>query len=304
VVLVEVTTDDGVTGYGESTGDRSAEACAALVRHITPLLLGRSPFDVEALTTGVQKRAKLDNAPRYASHALAGIELALWDIIGKAVGQPVHRLLGGAVRSEIDYYAFLRGGTTAELVADAEAAAADGFSVFYMKVGLGERADLTNVAAVRGAIGERKLRLDANEAWDPATAIRMIQRLARFDLEFVEQPTPARSIGALRQVKEAVDVPIAADQCAYTLAEGFEVCRLRAADVLVLGPHETGGLLGLRKAAGIAGAAGLNVCLHGQLDSGISTCAENQWGLRSRILRMGTSTCTRCWWKTWWERRT
>ena len=132
------------------------------------------------------------------------------------------------------------------------------------------------MAAVRDAIGGRRLRVDANEAWDPLTAIRIINRFAEFDPEFVEQPTPARAIGALRQVKRAVDVPIAADQCAYTIAEVFEVCRLRAADLLVLGPHETGGLLGLRKAAAIAEAAGLNVCIHGQQESGITTCASNQ----------------------------
>ena len=276
VVLVEVRTDEGITGYGESTGDRGADAVAALVRHISQLLIGRSPFDVESLTTVAQRKAKLDNAPRYASHALAGVELALWDIVGKAVGQPVHRLLGGAVREEIDYFAFLQGGTTEELAAHASRAASEGYGVIYMKVGLGEERDLRNVAAVREAIGGLKLRIDANEAWDPVTAIRMIGKLAVYDLEFVEQPTPARSIRALRQVKESVGVPIAADQCAYTLAEVFEVCATRAADVLVLGPHETGGLLGLRKAAGIAEAVGISVCMHGQQDSGVSTCAENQ----------------------------
>lgn len=276
VVLVEVRTDEGITGFGESTGDRGADAAAALVRHVGQLLLGKSPFDVEALTIQAQRKAKLDNAPRYASHALTGIELALWDIIGKALEQPVHRLLGGAVRDEINYFAFLQGGTPEELAEDAREAVAAGYTVFYAKVGLGEDRDLRNVAAIRGAIGARKLRLDANEAWDPLTAIRMINRLAEYDLEFVEQPTPSRSIGALRQVKESVRVPIAADQCAYTLAEVFEVCRIRAADVIVLGPHETGGLLGLRKAAAIAEAAGLSICMHGQQDSGISTCAENQ----------------------------
>ena len=276
VVLVEVRTDDGIVGYGESTGDRGADAVVALIQHVSQLLIGRSPFDIEALTTGAQRLAKLDNAPRYASHALAGVEMALWDIVGKAVGQPVHRLLGGAVREEIDYFAFLQGGAPEELAEDAKKAVADGYSVIYLKVGLGEARDVRNVAAVREAIGDLRLRIDANEAWDPGMAIRMINKLAEYDLEFVEQPTPARSIRALRQVRESVSVPIAADQCAYTLSETFEVCAMRAADVLVIGPHETGGLLGLRKAAAIAEAAGISVCMHGQQDSGISSCAENQ----------------------------
>ena len=276
VVLVEVRTDEGITGYGESASDRGAAAAVELIRYVSPLLIGESPFNVEALTTVAQRRAKLDNTPRYATHALAGFELALWDIIGKALGQPIHRLLGGAVRSEVSYFAFLQGGTPEALAEHARALVAEGYSVFYAKIGLGRERDMANVAAIRDAIGDRRLRVDPNEVWDPLTAIGMINRLSEFDLEFVEQPTPARSIAALRQVKESVSVPIAADQCAYTLSEVFEVCRQQAADVIVLGPHETGGLLGLRKAAAIAEAAGLSICIHGQQVSGISTCAENQ----------------------------
>ncbi len=276
VVLVEIRTDGGVTGYGESTADLGADAVAALIRHVAPLLTGKSPFDIEALTGGAQAAAKLDLTPRFASHALAGIELALWDIVGKAAGQPVHNLLGGAARPEIDYFAFLQGGSPQELASHARWFLDQDYAVFYFKAGQGEERDLANAAAVREVIGERRLRVDANEAWDPLTAIRIINRLAELDPEFVEQPTPARTIDALRQVKQAVRVPIAADQCAYTLAEVFEVCRLRAADAIVLGPHETGGLLGLRKAAAIAEAVGLNVCIHGQQESGITTCASNQ----------------------------
>ena len=281
VVLVEVRTDEGIVGYGEctgaeSTGPASAETAAALIRHFPPVLVGQSPFNVEMVLRIAQRSAQLASMPRLASHVLAGLELALWDIIGKALEQPVHRLLGGAVRGEIDYFAFVQGGTPEELRQHARSLVADGYSVFYVKIGMSEEGDLASVAAIRDAIGGRRLRVDANEAWDPLTAIRMINRLSEFDIEFVEQPTAVRSIAALRQVKEAVTVPIAADQSVYSLAEVFEVCRQRAADVIVLGPHETGGLLGLRKAAAIAEAAGLSICIHGQFETGVSTCASNQ----------------------------
>lgn len=276
VVLVEVETDNGLTGIGESTGDRSAEAVVALIQGFSRLFIGESPFDIERLFARAYRLGKLQNTPRFANHAFAGLEMALWDLIGKAVGQPVHRLLGGAARSEIDYFGFLQGDTAEELAQDAEAAVAAGYSVIYMKVGRGEEQDLENVKAVRAAIGERRLRVDANEAWDPLTAIRMIRKLSRFDLEFVEQPIPSRDLAALAQVKAAVDVPIAADQCVYTATEVYEVCRQRAADVIVLGPHETGGLLAFKKAAAVAEAAGLSVCLHGQHETGITTAADNQ----------------------------
>jgi muconate cycloisomerase len=171
--------------------------------------------------------------PRFANLTLAGLEMALWDIIGKAAGRPVTQLLGGACHEQIDYFGFLQGDTAEELAEDARDAVAAGYSVIYMKVGRGEKKDLSNVAAVREVIGD-KLRLDANEAWDPRTAIYMINRLACFEPEFVEQPTPAQSIAALRQVKESVPVPIAADQCVHTPQEVYEVCRQRAADLIVL----------------------------------------------------------------------
>jgi muconate cycloisomerase len=123
------------------------------------------------------------------------------------------------------------------------------------------------------------LRLDANEAWDTKTAIYMINKLAQFDPEFVEQPTPAQSLAALRQVKESVGVPIAADQCVFTLFDVYEVCRQRAADLIVLSFHEAGGLLAFKKAAAVAEAAGIRICLHGQSVTGMTDVAQHQVAL-------------------------
>ncbi len=219
VVLVEVETDAGITGVGESTGDRSAEGVVGLIKGLAPLFVGESAFDVERLMTRAFRLGKLQNTPRFGNHAFAGVEMALWDAVGKAVRQPVHRLLGGATRSEIDYFAFLQGDEAGELSEDARGFVEAGYSVIYMKVGRGERKDIENVRAVRREIGDRKLRVDVNEAWDVLTAIRMIRKLSGFDLEFVEQPTPSRDMEALAQVKAAVNVPIAIDQGVYTPAE-------------------------------------------------------------------------------------
>lgn len=279
VVLVEVETDEGIVGFGESTGSRSAEGVISLLQGANEVFIGESPFDVESLFSRAYRSSGFECVPRFGSLAFAGLEMALWDIVGKVVGRPVYELLGGACRREVDYFAFLQGDTADELAEDAEKAVADGFSVIYMKVGRGEETDLANVAAVRQTIGNRRLRLDANEAWDPVTAIYMINKLSRFDPEFIEQPTTSRSIAVLKQVKEAVDVAIAADQCVFTAGDVYEVCRRRAADVIVLAPHETGGLLAFKKAAAVAEAAGVSVCLHGQFVTGISDCAQHQIGM-------------------------
>jgi L-alanine-DL-glutamate epimerase-like enolase superfamily enzyme len=287
VVLVEVETDDGLLGIGESVAAFPAEGTVAALQGVAPLFVGQSAFDIERLITGARHLGSFNHTPWHANFVLAGLEMALWDILGKAAGWPVYRLLGGAVRDEVDYFGFVQGDTTEELVEDARDLAQAGYGVIYLKVGRGEEADLRNTAAVRSAIGRRRLRLDPNCAWSVPEAIHMIGRLREFDPEWIEQPTPLQSIAALRQVKEAVDVPIAADQAVFTPADVYEICRQRAADVIVLSPHEAGGLLAFGKAAAIAEAAGVPVCLHGQGVSGITDAAQHHLGLRTANLTEG-----------------
>jgi L-alanine-DL-glutamate epimerase-like enolase superfamily enzyme len=287
VVLVEVETDDGLTGVGESVSAFPAEGAVSALRGVAPLFIGEPVSDVERLLTAARHLGSFNHTPWYANLVLGGLEMALWDILGKAAGLPVHRLLGGSVRGEVDYFGFVQGDTTEELVEDARDLAAAGHHVIYLKVGRGETTDLRNTAAVREVIGDRRLRLDANCAWSVAEAIHMIGRLREFEPEWIEQPTPLQSIAALRQVREAVAVPIAADQSVFTPADVYEVCRQRAADVIVLSPHEAGGLLAFGKAAAIAEAAGVSICLHGQGVSGITDCAQHHLGLRTANLTEG-----------------
>jgi muconate cycloisomerase len=278
-VLVEVATDEGIVGIGELAGGLPPAALTSFLEAVTPYFVGESPFDIERVCAGARYLGGFNPIPWFANLVLAGVEMALWDIIGKATSQPVYRLLGGAYHRQIDYFAFLQGDKADDLAQHAAEAVAEGYSVIYMKVGRGEQADLRNVAAVRDVIGDRRLRLDANQAWDPGTAIYMINKFSLHEPEWIEQPTPAQNITALRQVKESVNIPIAADQSVYTLFDVYQVCRQQAADVIVLSPHEAGGLLAFKKAVAVAEAAGISVCLHGQFVTGISDCAQHHVGL-------------------------
>ncbi|MHB9150441.1 MAG: mandelate racemase/muconate lactonizing enzyme family protein [Thermoleophilia bacterium] len=287
LALVEVSTDAGYTGYGESVAGPSLAGVLDVLRRSATLLVGRSPLAIGDLVQEAYRHCHLDFAPRFGNLALAGLEMALWDLLGKITEQPVHRLLGGPVRDHVDYFGLVQGDTAEELADSALELVTSGIGVIYMKVGRGAELDLANLAAVRAVIGGRRLRLDANEAWDVGTAISMVRRLLPFEPEFVEQPTPSASLSALRQVKEAIGVPIAADQAVFTAEDVYEICRERAADLIVLGPHETGGLLAFTRAAAVAAAAGLNVCLHGQFVSGVSDCAQHQVALATPNLDDG-----------------
>src|SRR4029077_3021165 len=156
--------------------------------------------------------------------------------------------------------------------------AREGFEVIYFKVGRGDDLDIESATAIRSAVGPKKrIRIDPNERWTPDQASRMIRELSALNIEMVEQPTASESIAALAQVRARSPVAISADQSVFTHFDAYEVCRQGAADLIVIGPHETGGLGRLGKVAHIAEAAGLNVCLHGLYETGIPTCAANQF---------------------------
>lgn len=281
VILVEVESDDGTVGYGESIGTPSATAIEAHLRAAAALCLGRSPFAGTRLMAetyhALFKAFGTCSAPRYAGQVLAGLEMALWDLRGKLLGRPVHELLGGALHDEIQYFGFPQGDSAEALAAGAKDLAEAGCEVIYVKVGRGDALDLAIVEQVRAAIGpSRRLRLDPNEHWGPLAAARMIPKVAPYDIEFVEQPSDCESLAALAQIRANSPVAIAADQAVFTPYDVYDACRQNAADLIVLGLHETGGLSRFLKAAHIAEAAGIKVCLHGLYETGITTCAANQ----------------------------
>ncbi len=259
----------------------------AAFRAVEPLLLGQPIHDVARLVHEARHLGTFNHMPWFAGFVLAGFEMALWDAIGKAAGQPVYRLLGGAVRDEVDYFGFVQGDTTDELVEHARDLAAAGYGVIYLKVGRGDEADVRNTAAVREAIGGRRLRVDPNCAWSVPDAIRMIHALEPFGIDWVEQPTTLLSVTALRQVREAVHVPVAADQAVLTEYDVYDFVRQRACDAICLSAHEAGGLLAFGRAAAIAGAAGVPICLHGQSVSGVTDAAQHHLGLSTPNLTDG-----------------
>jgi muconate cycloisomerase len=282
VILVEVVCDEGIVGIGEcaATGP-GTRAVEAFVRAATAGFTGESPFANARLIADAYQRLFREHgtgsAPRFAGQILAGPELALWDLAGKLVRRPVHELLGGAVRDHVSYFGFAQGPTAAAVAEDARQLVDDGFDVIYIKLGIEDALDLETVAAVREAIGPRvRLRVDANERWAPLQARAMMRKLDPYGVECVEQPTHCEIIGALAQVRATSRIPVAADQAVYNAADAYDVCRLQAADLIVAGVHEAGGILGLRKIAHVAESAGIKLCLHGVYETGITTCASNQ----------------------------
>jgi len=281
IILVEVHTDVGLTGYGESIGTPSAEGIQSYINLAGGICIDRSPFENAQLMAesyhALFQALGTCSSPRFGGQVLAGLEMALWDLMGKSIGRAAHELLGGAVRNEIQYFGFPQGETAEEIATEAKQLAESGCEVIYIKVGRGDTLDLDIAQQVRMAIGpQKRLRMDPNEHWSPVRATRMIRKMSEFDVEFIEQPTNCESVSALAQVRANSPVAIAADQLVFTPYDAYNVCRENAADLIVLGLHETGGMLRFGKVAHIAEAAGIDICIHGLYETGITTCAANQ----------------------------
>jgi L-alanine-DL-glutamate epimerase-like enolase superfamily enzyme len=281
VILVEVHTDEGLAGYGESIGTPTAEGIQSFINLAGAICINRNPFENAQLMAeayhALFEALGTCSSPRFGGQVLAGLEMALWDLMGKVTGLAAHQLLGGAVRNEIQYFGFPQGETAEEIAIEARLLAESGCDVIYIKVGRGDALDIDIAQQVRAEIGpQKRLRMDPNEHWSPVRAARMIRKMSEFDVEFIEQPTNCESAAALAQVRTNSPVAIAADQLVFTPYDAYNVCRENAADLIVLGLHETGGLLRFGKVAHIAEAAGIDICIHGLHETGITTCAANQ----------------------------
>jgi L-alanine-DL-glutamate epimerase-like enolase superfamily enzyme len=273
LVLFSVHTEDGVVGHGEAICELPG-AVAEYGRAIGRQLVGLPVGDVEAILRSVWTKGRWKTTPQFTQFVLSGLETACWDALGRTLGCPSRQFFGGQVHDEVDYFGFLQGDDAATL--SAHARQLTDHEVVYLKVGR-PRDDEAIVAAVREAIGpEKLLRVDPNESWDAATAVDRIRRLAVYDLDWVEQPTPHWDVAGLAHVRRSAGVRIAADQAVYTVQQLRQVLEADAADVIVQGPHDAGGLLRFRQQATICAAWGLNVNLHAFMQSEISFLAHAQ----------------------------
>lgn len=285
VVLVEVSTDEEIIGLGEApavVGGRSAIGATVsktTIDSAKPLILNEDPFDVERIREKLCARYGLIHFDQHlASYALNSIEMALWDIVGKACKKPLYKLWGGACRKKIPYYGEVARDKPKAMAKKAEELMRKGFKTLSTKVGIDPLLDIDSVKTLRetsveSGYEDTNIRIDANQAWSPGTAVRMIKKLEKYDLEFVEQPVSMHNLKAMARVRRSVNVPICSHESSWTIEGVLNVIREEAADIIQLDPRFDSGLSGTKNAAAIAGAAGLPVVMHSFAELGVATCA-------------------------------
>jgi galactonate dehydratase len=283
-LLVKVETDEGIHGWGESFTlvDRE-KAIAGLVGSLARYLTGRDPFQIKAFVRAAVTRFAEGRPSVELFSAVSGIEQALWDIVGKALGAPVYNLLGGPCRDRIRVYAngWTSGARTAGEMADrAERVVGLGFDaikLYPFQNDEDERGIVRNVAAVREAVGPKvDLLIDVWRQPDPVKAIRVARMLEEHNVFWYEEPVPSDNLDLLAEVKRAIRLPVVTGECLYTKSEFRQVLEKRAADILNPDVANCSGILELREISAMAEPYGVRVSPHNYNSTSLGLAATIQ----------------------------
>lgn len=294
-LLLRLETDEGIVGWGETPAIATWGGAhmmyygetAQTVRHLIddyffPLLLDRSPLELGVI------HAELDRAVKGHPYAKAAVDTALYDIAGQALGVPAYVLLGGPFRDRIAVAHSVGIMENDLAVAEAERAVAEGVGTIKCKTGLDPERDVELVRTLRAALGpDVAIRVDANEGYRSAReAIRVTRAMEKHDIAFTEQPVA--DVRDLATVAANVNVPVMADESAWTTHDILTLRELRAAELISLYVTKPGGLYRAREVGAVAEAAGLRCDIGGSIEMGIGAAADLHLGAATRIAELAS----------------
>lgn len=278
-VLVRIRTRDGLEGIGEGVtpggpwwGGESVETMKVMIdTYLAPLLVGEDAMRTEYLL------GKMDRVASGNRFAKAPLEMACYDLLGKALGTPVSNFLGGLCRESLPAaWALAVGETKADIAEAEEKLDANLHSRFKVKVGAAQPdADVDRVAQISKALGEEaRLVIDPNGSWDEMTAMKLLPRLAEAGVSLLEQPLPRWNLDGMARLAGMELVPIMADESVCSVQDALAAVERRAAHVFSLKIPKSGGLTGAKKTATVAEAAGVRCYGGSTLETSVGTAAS------------------------------
>ena len=264
VLLVRISTDDGVTGWGEAFGYNVIPATKVAIDQIlAPMCVGRDALEIETLTQEIQQKLHIFGRSGPIIFGLSGIDIALWDIAGKVAHQPIHRMLGGGKPELPCYASMVRYGEPGIVAANVERALADGFRSIKL-----HEIEVAPTAAARQAAGaDVDIMLDVNCPWTLGEARDMAHRLQPLHLRWLEEPIwPPEDHTALAQLRAGCGIAIAAGENATTVAQFKHLFDACAVDFVQPSPAKMGGVSALSKVFTLAAAYNVTVMPHSFYD--------------------------------------
>jgi muconate/chloromuconate cycloisomerase len=289
--FVRIETRGGLVGWGEAAclggptwSEESSESVQAVIeRYLAPWLLGRDAAGIEPLRREMARRVQGNPFAR------AAVEMALWDLNGRALGVPVHRLLGGRVRDRVPLSWSLAVASPEAELEEAREKVALGHRIFKLKTAAHPVAhDVERVRRIREAVGAGiSLRVDANQGWDRPTALAAIRALEPYALDFVEQPVPRWDLDGMAEIARRVTVPIMADESCGSPHDALAIARLGGVSILALKLTKSAGILGTLAIARIAEAAGMSCYVGCMIETSLGTAAYLQAALAAAPVTWG-----------------
>ena len=285
-VVVEIHTDTGAVGYGEApptgavTGDTTGAIIGALQDHLIKTIIGRDVDDFEDLMKAVQKCIV------HNTSAKAAVDMALWDLYGQLYNIPVYKLLGGS-RKQIVTDITISVNDPEEMARDTITALERGYETLKVKVGANPALDVARLAAVRKAAGaDVCIRIDANQAWTPKQAVRILNQMQDkgLDIEFVEQPVAARDFEGMKYVTERSYVPVLADESVFSPDDALKIMQMGAADLVNIKLMKCGGIYNALKIASAAEVYGVECMIGCMLEAKISVNAAVHLACAKQII--------------------
>jgi D-galactarolactone cycloisomerase len=256
IAVVEIRTDAGITGWGECLARTSSPAYAAAIETLLkPVLVGRNPFETASLWRAMRGRLT-GRVGGMLVESIAGVDIALWDIMGKVAGLPLHRLLGGAGRSRVLAYASsINWGDDGRAIAETEACLARGFKAIKVKIGQTPRQAIRRAELIRKVAGpDVKLSVDANWAFDLDEATQVGEALATLDYWWFEEPIVPEDVEGYRLLRQRTRVRLAAGESDFTASQARDLIATRAVGVIQPDVARAGGITETRRIADLADA--------------------------------------------------
>lgn len=273
-VVVKLTSDSGLIGWGESCVGADVHSVHSAVQAMWPFVENRSPWDHEIIRADVFLRGLWSLRASTGNYAWAGIDMALWDLCGKEAKLPVFQLLGGAVHNQIDYFYYLSHGTLADIESQCQDGLKKGFSTFYLKTGINFDHELEMVRKIREIIGHKhKLRIDSNGAWTLQEAAKYLTLLEKYQIDFAEQPVREHPMSLMKELRSRTSVPIAANEGLWSEEDANRLIVNRVAEVYTFSPYWVGSLKKFQEVAYVAEMMGSQICRHTHGELGIAASA-------------------------------
>ena len=284
-VLIKIHTDDGIVGLGEACawepefyGESFESIHAMIIKYVAPKIIGQDPFNINKIML------MLDQELARITCVKEGIDLALHDLVGKALNIPVYQLLGGKFRDRIPVASEIGIDNPIEMGKNARRVLEMGISVIKIKGSSERELDIDRIHSVRESVGpDVPLRLDPNAAWDTMSTIRIMREVENCKLQLLEQPVPSWDYKGMAHIRKNIDIPLMADESIWTPQDAIKLHDYEACDLLNLKIAKTCGLHLGKKVETVAEAIGMPCIAGTELEPGVSAVAKIHLAASMRI---------------------